>query len=329
MFALRPASNVVLHVAVCILATTAALGQGDDVFERLQSALAPSGQGELASAALARKNFTQVEEILARTRASTPRARAELLSLRGAVDFLDRKMRAATAAFCEAAKLAPLRDSDSFTLAMAWVNLGNDTDARTQLAGLARKYPERAIYIYWLGRLDYYQRRYEQSVEKLKKAAELDPKSARIWDSLGLALDMQGKLEQALGAFEKAATLNRDRAHPSPWPPHDLGYLLLRMEKSKQAEEVLRESLRYNPKLAQAHYHLARTLEKEGKETEAIDEYVTATSGDTESADACYSLAMLYRKLHRDVEANVMFAEFKRRKQAIASSDLTARGIRE
>ena len=329
MFALRPVLLLALEVVFCILATTTALAQGDDIFQRLRRALATSGQGELASAALARKNFAQVEEILAESRPSTPEARAELLSLRGAVEFLAGKMSAATAAFCEAAKLAPLRDSDSFTLAMAWVNLGDDTDARAQLAGLAQKYPERAIYIYWLGRLDYYQRRYEQSVEKLEKAAELDPKSARIWDSLGLAFDMQGKLEQALGAFENAAALNRDRAHPSPWPPHDLGFLLLRMEKSKEAEEALRESLRYNPKLVQAHYHLGRALEKEGKETEAIEEYVTATSGDTETADACYSLAMLYRKLHRDAEANAMFAEFKRRKQAIASSDLTAREVRE
>jgi tetratricopeptide (TPR) repeat protein len=329
MFVVRPVLLFILQIAFCTVGATTALAQGDDIFERLRHALAPSGDGELASAALAKKNFTQVEEILARSRASTPEARAELLSLRGAVEFLDGKMSAAAQAFCEAAKLAPLKDSDSFTLAMAWVNLGDDTHARAQLAGLAEKHPGRAIYIYWLGRLDYHQRRYEEAVKKLEKAAELDPKAARIWDSLGLAFDMQGKLEQALGAFEKAARVNRDQAHPSPWPPHDLGYLLLRMGKSENAEEALRESLRYDPKLAQAHYHLGRTLEKEGKETEAIDQYVAAVSGDTEASDACYSLAMLYRKLHRDVEANTMFAEFKRRKQATVTSDLTSREARE
>jgi len=100
---------------------------------------------------------------------------------------------------------------------------------------------------------------------------------------------------------------------------------LLRMGKSKDAERELRESLRYDPKLAQAHYHLGRVLEKEGRETEAIDEYLSAVSGDTGSPDACYSLAMLYRKLHRDTEANAMFAEFKRRKQALPGPELTAR----
>ena len=89
MFALRPVLLLALEVVFCILATTTALAQGDDIFQRLRRALATSGQGELASAALARKNFAQVEEILAESRPSTPEARAELLSLRGAVEIGD------------------------------------------------------------------------------------------------------------------------------------------------------------------------------------------------------------------------------------------------
>jgi hypothetical protein len=34
------------------------------------------------------------------------------------------------------------------------------------------------------------------------------------------------------------------------------------------------------------------------------------------STDACYSLATLYRKLHRDADATAMFAEYQKRKQA-------------
>ena len=151
---------------------------------------------------------------------------------------------------------------------------------------------------------------------KLGKATQLDPQSARAWDSLGLAFDMQGQREQALSAFDKAVNLNRSQTHPSSWPPHDLGYLLLRMEKPTEAEAALRESLRYPPKLAQTHYYLGRVLEKEGRETEAVEEYRSAVAADTSSPDACYSLAMLYRKLHREAEAQAMFAEFRRRRQA-------------
>lgn len=325
MFALGRA----LQIVFCITALTTALAQSDDIFERVRRALAASGEAEQASTALANKNFVRVEEMLVRSKASSDAERAELLSLQGAVRFLDGKMSAAVEAFTKAAELAPLNDNDSFTLAMAFVNLGDDTHARSVMGGLAEKHPERAIYLYWLGRLDYDQRRYKEAVEKLERAAQLDAKSARVWDSLGLAFDMQGQLGQARIAFERAASLNREQARPSPWPPHDLGYLLLRMDKPEDAERALRESLRYDPKLAQAHYHLGRTLEKEGKETEAIGEYVTAVSGDAAASDACYSLGMLYRKLHRDVEANAMFAEYKRRKQAVASTELTRSEVRQ
>jgi tetratricopeptide (TPR) repeat protein len=318
-----------LRIGLCILATKTALAQSDDIFQRLRRALASSGESEAAVSALASNNFAEVTEMLAESKASTQADRAELLSLRGAVEFLDGKMSAAATAFNEAAKLAPLRDSDTFTLAMALVNLGADEQARSVLAGLATRYPERAIYVYWLGRLDYHQRRYAEAVEKLRKASQLDPKSARIWDSLGLAFDMQSLMEQALGALQTAVSLNRTQAHPSPWPPNDFGALLLRMGKWNNAEQAFRESLRYDPKLAQAHYHLGRALEKQGKETEAVDEYLTAVSGDPQAADACYSLAMLYRKLHRNLEANAMFAELKRRKEASPVSGLTPQPVRE
>ncbi|MGI8959031.1 MAG: tetratricopeptide repeat protein [Bryobacteraceae bacterium] len=321
--------RLVVQIASCLLAVSTALAQNDDIFERVRRALAASGEGELASAALAKKNFAQVEEMLARSKASTEAGRAELLSLQGVVRFLDGKMSAAAEAFSEAAKIAPLNENDIFTLSMAFVNLGDDTHARVLLDDLARKHPERAIYVYWLGRLDYHQRRYKEAVAKLEQASELDPESARVWDSLGLAFDMQGQLDQALGAFEKAVSLNRGQTHPSSWPPHDLGYLLLRMDQRKAAESALRESLRYDPKLAQAHYHLGRTLEKEGKETEAVAEYLSAVSGNAEGSDACYSLGMLYRKLHRDAEARAMFAEYKRRKQAVASSELPRSEVRQ
>ncbi len=314
-----------VRVVLCVLAAMPALAQTGDLFQRLRSALAGSGKGDLAAAELAKHNFAEVEQMLAELRVSGPAESAELLSVRGAVAFLSGKMSVAVVEFQQAAAIAPLKDGDTFTLAMALVDLGEDTQARGLLTELARKYPERSIYTYWLGRLDYDQRRYEAAVAKLEKATELDPKSARAWDSLGLAFDMQGRLDPALAAFQKAVSLNREQAHPSPWPPHNLGFLLLRMNQPKEAEEALRESLRYDSKLGQSHYYLARVLEKEGRYTEATDEYISAVSGDTASAEACYSLAMLYRKMHRESEADAMLAEYKRRKQLVHAPDLTLR----
>ncbi len=309
-----------LRIVVWVLFATTALAQPDDISHRLRNVLASAGSGEVAAAALANRDFARVEQMLAGLRPTTPAETSEILALTGAIEFLDGKMKPAAADFERASQLNFLKDADAFTYGMALVNLGDDSHARTLLTALAEKYPSRAIYVYWLGRLDYSQRRYVEAVEKLKRASDLDSQSARIWDSLGLAFDMQGRMNDAVDAFKKAANLNRVRAHPSPWPPHDFGFLLLRMDQPKQAESLFRESLHYNPDLSQAHYHLGRALEKEGRETEAIEEYRTAVSGDMSSADSCYSLAMLYRKLHRETEARAMFAEYKRRRQGTAET---------
>jgi tetratricopeptide (TPR) repeat protein len=311
---------VVLRVACCLLTAITLLAQGDDVFARLQHVLGSSGVGELAAMELRKGNFAKVEEMLSAARVNGASEGAELLSLQGAVAFMAGKMSASAEDFEQAAAIAPLKDTDTFTLAMALVNLRDDKRARVLIEDLAQRYPGHAVYTYWLGRLDYDQRRYEEAAEELRKAVALDPESARAWDSLGLAFDMQGQMDQALQAFQKAVELNRRLARPSPWPPHDLGFLLLRADKPNAAETALRESLRYDPKLAQTHYYLGRTLEKEGVETQAINEYAIAVSSDSASADACYSLAKLYRKMHRDREANEMFAEYRRRNEALAAA---------
>jgi len=99
----------------------------------------------------------------------------------------------------------------------------------TELSLLNRNHPDQPLYLYWLARVDYYQRRYEDSVAKLQRVIQLDPESPRAYDNLGLSFDMMGRYEEARVAFEKAVEFNRRLAQPSPWPPHNLGDLLLRL----------------------------------------------------------------------------------------------------
>jgi tetratricopeptide (TPR) repeat protein len=303
--------------ALFCLITAAAAAQTGDIYQRLRTALGPAGESAVSE--LSRKNFAAVARMLSSSGTSDDSSRAEIASLQGAVAFLAGDMKAALLYFDRAAQIKPLADADAFTRAMALVELKDDQQAHLALAALAQKYPRRALYIYWLGRLDYDQHRYEDAVQELSKAVELDPQSARAWDSLGLAFDMQGKVEEARDAFQKAVTLNRSEPKPSPWPAHDFGSLMLRANRLPEAEAALRESLHYDPNLAPAHYHLARTLEREGKDQDALSEYRLAVNRDPTSTDACYSLALLYRKLHRDQDAEAMFAEYKKRKQASAA----------
>ncbi len=299
---------------ICVAPLLAA-GQNDSLSHRLQESLTDAKSREAVLQDLRSANYKDLQRILA----TAPIKEADSLALQGVVAFLSGDMQMAVDRLTSASQFQALSEGDSFTLAMAWVRLGSVDRARTVLSDLAQKHSQNALYIYWLGRLDYDQRLYQEAVQKLRRAAELDPASARVWDALGLAYDMQADNDHARAAFEKAVVLNRTLPHPSSWPPHDLGYLLFRMNKTEEAESALRESLRYDPGFAPAHYHLGRVLEKEQRNSEAIEEYAAAVSEDKAAPEACYSLALLYRKLGRESDARVMLTEYKARKNAQAS----------
>jgi tetratricopeptide (TPR) repeat protein len=305
---------VLCKLAGLLLLPVLSAGQPENIAERIrQSALAPD-QINLVVAAFAAKDYPRVETLVtAAARKDAARA-GDLYALLGAIEFVGERMAPAAQALRLSDSLRALAERDRFTLAMALVNLGDVASARTELNALNRGQPEQPLYLYWLARLDYDQRRYEDSVAKLQRVLQLDPQSARAEDNLGLALDMLGRYEEARAEFIKAVILNRKLSKPSPWPPHNLGYLLLRLEKVGEAEEALRESLQYDSRFPQSHYHLARVLEKQGRDPEAIDEYRLAISLDSSMAEPCYSLGLLYKRLHRTADSESAFAEYRKRK---------------
>ncbi len=298
-----------------LLAAVALWGQESDrIAERIRGAPLAEERRAALTASYSKRDFAGVEAILA------GRREAELSALLGAIEFVGGRMSQAVQAFRRADAVKPLDDPDRFTLAMALVSLGDVRGARPELTRLNAGHPDQPIYLYWLARLDYGQRLYEDAVTKLKRVIELDPESVRGYDNLGLAYDMMGLGEEARKAFDVAVTLNRKAAAPSPWPPHNLGALLLRLQKFHEAEDSLRESLKYDPRFAEAHYHLGRALEGQGRNEEAIGEYKLASEMDTKVPEPVYSLALLYRKLGRSDEAAKALAEYKRRKALAVDS---------
>lgn len=295
--------------ALGILLAVEMTAQTGDIHQRLLQTLGPEADVR-AEVLLRDKRYTDVEAMLAEKPSS------ETLALRGALEFLNGRMTGAAGFFRQAANAGTLTEQDRFTLAMALAQMGHDDEARRELTPLAAQQPQKAMYVYWLGRLDYDQRRYTEAVENLKKATELDPKSARAWDSLGLAYDMQSNVDEALKAFEEGVRVNREQARHSGWPPHDLGTLLLRIGETNRAKAALREALQYDSQMEPAHYHLGRALEKDGANEEAVKEYLIAMGQEAKATDVCYSLAMLYRKMGRKKDADSTFAEWRRRRDA-------------
>jgi len=296
-------------IRVLLLAAVPLLAQRPGALvERIRNSPLPADQRQALDSAFSTKDFARIESILG------PEPGAELQALLGALYFVGGRMHQAVEAFRRSEALKPLDDHDRFTLAMALVNLGDVKGSRAELTRLNQSHPDRAIYLYWLARLDYGQRLYDEAVEKLNKVIRLDPNSVRGYDNLGLSFDMMGLTDEAQNAFAKAVELNRKLAAPSPWPPHNLGYLLLRLQRFHEAEENLREALKYDPQFALAHYHLGRVLESEGQDDGAISEYKAAAALDPKIAEPLYSLGRLYLRHGRNAEAESVLAEYKKRK---------------
>jgi tetratricopeptide (TPR) repeat protein len=290
-----------------------------NLLERIRASHLPEAQRNELAAAFAARNYAHIEEVLERQAAAagTPALAAEFYALAGDAAFLNGRMDRAIVSLRQADSRAPLGEPDRFMLAMALASLGDANSAREHLTRLNQSHPDRPLYIYWLARLDYYQRLYRQAVEKLKQVIQLDPTSVRAYNNLALAYDMMGESDEARAVFVKAVDLNRKLPKPSPWPPHDYGYLLLRLQQLKEAEAALRESVKYDPRLATAHYHLGRTLEAEDRDDEAMEEYRAAIALDPNLIESLYSLGQLYRRHDRLAEAKAAFAEYRKRKALI------------
>src|SRR6476660_6330096 len=133
-------------LSVMLLAVPASQAQSEatGIAGRLQIIFANSGEGEIAVTKLAGKDFTSLAAMLQRRAALNRPDQAEVVALEGAVAFLAGQMSDAIRHFGRAAELAPLKDSDSFTLAMALVSLGDNRQATVLLSNLSAKYPKQS-----------------------------------------------------------------------------------------------------------------------------------------------------------------------------------------
>lgn len=304
-------------ICIVLVAAVPLLGQRTGgILGRIETAPLPAGKRQAVATAYSEHNFARIESILAGTVTPDVPAghAAELEALLGAIEFLGGRMVQSVQSFRRSDSLQSLDDQDRFTLAMALVALSDGKGARAELNRLNGSHPGEPIYLYWLGRLDYDQRLYSEAIKKFKRVISLDPNSVLGYDNLGLSFDMMGLPGEARSAFEKAVALNRKLPAPSPWPPLNLGSLLLRLQQFHQAEDSLRESLKYNPRFALAHYHLGRALENQGRGEAAIGEFKSAAALDATFAEPLYSLGLLYRRLGHSAEAESALAEYKRRK---------------
>ena len=230
-------------------------------------------------------------------------ATAHLLAFTGGVYFLAQDYLHAAIAWKKSQTIAPLEPTFQFTLAMAYIRVGHSDWAHPVLESLASQNKQEAIYPYWLGRLAYDSHDYSEAIQYFQNAIRLAPNMARAYDSLGLCYYYQNDNVSAIANYKKAIELDRGSPHPSAWPYLNLAITLQFLNQLDAAEINLRESLRLNPKLAEAHFHLGLILDTLNRSDAAILELDQAADLDPNYAEPHFALAKIYHRLGKREEA--------------------------
>jgi tetratricopeptide (TPR) repeat protein len=260
------------------------------------------------------RDYLRAETLLAKEIDRTPESHS-LLALLGRILFLDGKYLDCAIAMKKAAAISPLSDRDRFTLALSYVILNHRDWARPELERLARSDPREPLYPYWLGRLDYDAMQFKSAAANFQEALYLDPKLMKAYDNLGLTYEALGQYDDAIRIYQRAVLLNRGQPLPSPWPPLNLGTLLVKLGRHREAEVCLQESLRYDPRFPKALYQMGLLLEKEKKDEEAVRDLNLAAQYDPAYPEPHYILGRIYQRLGDKSKAKAEWQAFQKLKK--------------
>ena len=285
--------------------------------------LDPARQQEIENSVELRE-YKRAETILLEEAEQQPKSAraAKALTLAGGIFFLDGQYLSSAIAWKKAEALGPLDDRSRFTLAMAYIKLNHPDWARPELGKLAAAHPQNALYLYWLGRLDYDARNYAAAIVHLQRVLEIDPKMTRGYDTLGLCYDYLGQFEEAVKSYNRAIELNRLQPKPSPWPHLDLAISLISLNRLSEAEQSLREALGYDAQLPQAHYQLGRVLEMRGELEAAVPELNQAATLKADYPEPHLLLGRIFNRLHQTEKAKAEIAIFQQLNKATRSDSL-------
>jgi tetratricopeptide (TPR) repeat protein len=165
------------------------------------------------------------------------------------------------------------------------------------LLGMAGENVAHTVIAYNALALTYYKMgKYELSETALKKASELDPRSAFVWNNLGLVAFERGHDQEAFLDFQKASEL-------------DPKYVQARLNKAvvyldcgdyKKARHELEKAVEIDPNDAEAQVALGVASRGDGKFDQARKAYERALDVEPDYPPALYNLGILYMDFDKE-----------------------------
>lgn len=224
----------------------------------------------------------------------------ELHNLLGDVEAGGGHIEAAARQYETAARADP-SEKNLFDLGSFLASHRGFEQARIVFEYAVGRYPKSAQLRVGLGIADYSLGRYDDAVETLCQAVDLDPTDTR-------ALDFLGKMYDVSPAYAEQV-VNRLARFVETYPQNAAAnyYYALSLRKrglgtpgnAARAEVYLKNAVRLSPRWAEAHYQLGLLYEDEDETANAVREYEAAARLDPSAAKTHYHLAGLYRRAGR------------------------------
>ena len=185
------------------------------------------------------------------------------------------------------------------------VNLYNQGQISTvvqQAQSITNQYQDAFIVWNILGVALKSQGKLEEAIEAYNKSISLNRNYADAFSNMGNALKAQGKLEQAIIAYNKAICLNPDYADAYS----NMGVVLKEQGKLVEAMEAYKKALLLKPDYANAYNNMGFALKEQGKLDEAIEAYKEALLLKPDYAEAYSNMGFALKeqgKLDEAIEA--------------------------
>lgn len=251
---------------------------------------------DLALARLETKDLEGARKLLREMLARQDRA--ELHNLLGDVEEAQGHVQEAAEQYETAARIDP-SERNLFDLGSDLMLHRGFEPALKVFVFSTQKYPQSARLRVGLGTAHYSLGQYDEAVESLCQAVDLDPKDTKALDFLGKMYDVSpryaGEVTKRLAHFVEIYPGNAAANYYYALSLRKRSLTAGADESNKEAEQFLLRAVGLNPQYAEAHFELGLLYEDEKQDANAIREYqVTIKLGGPSKAH--YRLGRLYQK---------------------------------
>jgi tetratricopeptide (TPR) repeat protein len=186
---------------------------------------------------------------------------------------------------------------------VTWIQVGYWQNGVTLFEHSLKVTPNNSISQFSLGIALNDQGKPQEAIVHYAEALRFKPDNVEAHYNLGVAVAQQGKIQEAIAHFTKALEIKPDHANAR----NNLGVILASQGRTKEAITHYTEALRIDPNNAYAHNNLGLILAQQWKNQEAVVHYTEALRLEPDYAEVHNNLGVALAQQGKNQEAIAHF----------------------